>query len=392
MSQLELALQDLHEAHLLDLQVRIAETPAPTFDEGQRTELIAEMWRAQGLLVTVDAVGNVIATRDASLPGPYLAVSAHLDHVFPRGQDIRVRRPGDDCPFCGEIVSEDELHGPGISDCAAGLAAVTGIIDALQAHSVETAAPLVFVATVGEEALGNLRGVTAFFDSEWGDRVGAFVSADIPVRGAIVHETVASTKWTVRITGPGGHAWDDGGVFSPIHAAALAAARIALIEMPNDPRSVCNIGLFNAGRSINAIPEEAEFHVDLRSVDPAMLVSLGEQLRAAAEDGFREYSLLARGEGELSVTIGGERPGGSIPRDHRLVAAATAALADEGFAARYGPGSLDANLPLSRGIPAIGISWGGSSKKLHSERETYRPAGRVEGVRALLRLAATFRP
>lgn len=390
MPRLEEALASLSEAEILDLQLQFAATPAPTFDEGERAALVARLWREARLEVHQDEAGNVLGGVSNGGTGPYLALSAHLDHVFPRGQDLRTRRAGEDCPFCDAIVPDGELHGPGIGDCAAGLAAITAVARVLGSGAIETASPVVLVATVGEEAQGDLKGARALFDGAWGARIGAFVTVDVGVRGAVVHETTCSTKYRVRATGPGGHAWDDAGLFSPVHALAMAAARVAIMELPTNPRSSCNIGLFHAGRSVNAIPEEAEFHVDLRSGDPEMLRALGERLRDAATAGFEEYESIARGSGQLHIDVTGERPGGRIPREHPLVQAAHAALAGEGIEVRHGPGSLDANIPLSRGIPAIGFPWGGSSRQLHSVRETYRPAGRLESVRALLRLVSTF--
>ena len=382
----------LTEDRILDLQIRFAETPSPTFHEQRRAELIASLWRAAGLDPQIDNAGNVVALRPGAADGPLLVVSAHLDTVFPMDQDVRVRRPGETCDFCGEVVPEGEYHGPGIGDCAAGLAAVTGLAEALHSASAATSASLLFVATVGEEGAGDLRGVRALFTGEWASRIGAFVTVDVGTPGAIIHETTASRRFRVTFHGPGGHAWHDFGAFNPIHAAAGAVARIAAFDVSAEPRTTFNVGVIEGGRAVNAIPEEARFELDMRSVSPSRLDLLATHASESIAAAHAELNARTRGEGTFAIETIGERPGGSIPRDTPLVQAAVAALAADGLKARFGVGSLDANIPIALGIPAIGFAWGGASRRAHSARESYRSAGRIEHVRALARLATDFRP
>lgn len=389
---LDAALAALGEERLLALQIGFAETPSPTFHEERRASLIADLWRSAGLEPRTDAVGNVIALRPGAHDGALLCISAHLDTVFPAEQDVRVRLPGESCDFCGEVVPEGEYHGPGIGDCAAGLAAITGLAEALHAAGARTAASLLFVATVGEEAAGDLRGARALFSGEWSQEIGAFVTADIGTRAAIVNQTVASRRYRVAFRGPGGHAWDDFGVYNPIHAAAAAAARIASLVVPAEPRTSFNVGIIEGGRAVNAIPEEAYFEVDMRSIALAELDDLASRVERCITGAHEELSARTRGEGSFAIETFSARPGGAISRDHPLVLAAVASLAAEGHEARFGPGSLDANIPMARGVPAIGFPWGGSSRRAHSVRESYRSKGRVDHVRALVRLAMEFRP
>jgi len=382
----------LTEERLLDLQIRFAETPSPTLSEQSRADLIVALWSAAGLDPQMDGTGNIVALRPGAANGPLLVVSAHLDTVFPIDQDVRVRRPGESCEFCGEVVPDEEYHGPGIGDCAAGLAAVTGLAEALHATRATTATSLLFVATVGEEGAGDLRGVRALFQGEWASRIGGFVTIDVGTPGAIIHETTASRRFRVTFRGPGGHAWHDFGAFNPIHAAAGAVARIAAYDVPAEPRTTFNVGVIEGGRAVNAIPEEAHFDLDMRSVTAAGLNALISHARESAGAAHAELNSRTRGDGTFEIETTGERPGGSIPRETPLVQAAVAALAAEGQRARFGVGSLDANIPVALGIPAIGLAWGGTSRQAHSVRESYRSAGRLEHVRALARLAMTYQP
>jgi tripeptide aminopeptidase len=388
---LESLLSHLDEDRLLELQLRIAQTPAPTFAETPRAELIAALWSDAGLHPETDAVGNIIAARPGRREGPMLVISAHLDTVFGPGQDLRVRMPGEHCDFCDATVPEGEYHGAGIGDCAAGLAAVTAVAEALAASGAETESPLLFVATVGEEAAGDLRGARALFAGPWAPGIGAFVTVDVGVTGAIVRETTSTRRLRVTFRGPGGHSWDDYGAYSPVHAVGEAIARITAYDPPRQPRTSLNVGVIEGGRSVNAIPEEASFLLDMRSVEVEELERLAAHALEAIEQAHRHVAGRTRGEGSYSVEVFSERPGGRIPEEAPLVQAAVEALKAEGFEPRFGPGSLDANIPMSMGIPAIGFPWGGSSRSNHSIRESYRSRRRVEGVRALARLAATYR-
>ena len=383
----------LTEERTLELQLRFAQIPAPTFDEGRRAAAIVEAWRAAGLDPSIDASGSVVAFRPGEADGPLFVLSAHLDSVFPLEQDIRVRMPGEWCDFCENpgIVPEGEYHGPGVSDCAAGLASITAVLEALQESGASTPSPLLFVATTGEEALGDLKGARHLFASEWAPRIGAFVTVDIGVRGALVFEAPASYRYRVSFFGPGGHAWDNFGRFNPLHAAGLAVGKIALYEAPRDPRTTYNVGVVSGGRSINAIPESAYFELDLRCTSKDGLESAAAHIKQLVADAYAEYTATVDGASHYSFDQLAERPGGSMAPDHPLVQAAKAALEAEGQVVRSGPGSTDANIPMGLGIPAVAFPWGGSERNLHSVRESYRAKGRMQDVRALARLALSYR-
>jgi len=383
----------LGEERALELQLRFAEIPSATFDESRRAEAVAAAWKAAGLEPEIDESGSVVAFRPGGADGPVLCIGAHLDTVFPIDEDYSVRRPGQWCERCEEpgIVPDGEYHGPGVSDCAAGLASVTAVIESLQAADARTASPLLFVATTGEEGIGDLKGARHLFAGPWRERIGAFVTVDIGVRGAVVNEAPTSSRYRVRFWGPGGHAWDNFGRYNPLHAAGLAIGKIALFETPGEPRTTFNVGLVSGGRAINAIPEEAWFEIDLRSTTNDGLAALEAKMKAAVAEAHHELRRVTSGEAGCECDLLGHRPGGSTPFDSPLVQAAVAAIEAEGQQARHGPGSTDANIPISLGIPAIGFPWGGSERNLHSVRETYRPKGRISDVRALARLALTFR-
>jgi len=380
------ALAHLSEARLQELQCAIAAVPAPPFAEGERAAFVAELWRGAGLPVEADGEGNLLAPRPGARE-PWLVVSAHLDTVFPPGTDPGVASAGELCPHCGEPVPPGELHGPGIADCAAGLAALTAVAEALQASGTETAAHLLFLATVGEEGAGNLRGVRSFMASEWAERAGAFVTVDVGRPATLVTDFVAVWRGEVIVTGPGGHAWDQYGMPNPILVLGEALLAVEEAWPPSGaPRSAWNVGLIEGGTSVNAIPEQVRCAVEFRSLDARLAQEGPEQLRTAVEARAAARGLRSQ------VIVRGERPAARTARDHPLVLAAIDALAAEGLRIAYGTGSLDANVPAAAGVPSIGFPWGGQALATHSTRERHRIEGRLAHVRALLRLLATFRP
>jgi tripeptide aminopeptidase len=348
--------------------IALSEIPAPTFQEQRRAGHVAERFRSLGLeQIQQDSAGNVLAAIGSGNAGRGVAFMAHLDTVFPETTDVRVRREG------------ERLHGPGIGDNAAGLAGLMHAIAAMRFAGLEPTRPIWLVASTGEEGLGDLCGARAAVD-ELANRVDAIVAIEGALLGRVTHEAVGSRRWRVRFSGPGGHSWHDFGRPSAVTAAARAAAALADLSVPTQPRTTLNVGRIEGGIGVNVIPSDASMLLDMRSTDSGVLARLvkdAEQaVRAAAE---RE------GAG-LRIEAVGDRPAGSIARDHPLVDLASSVLQYLGIEPRYEAASTDANIPLSRGIPAVtvGISHGGG---IHTEAEWLEIAPCITGVSQLLLLA-----
>ena len=347
-------------AWTLGQQQSICEIPAPPFKEAARAEELARRFRALGFkAVRIDAVGNVIAER-AGRGGPVIVLAAHLDTVFPEGTDVTVRRSG------------TVMRGPGIADDCRGLAILLAVAKALDAASVRTDGTILFVGTVGEEGLGNLRGVRHLLQREL-KRVDHFISVDL--NGfELSHRAVGSHRYEIRFTGPGGHSFDAFGMPNPVHAAGRAIAAIADLRTPASPKTTFNVGLIRGGTSINAIAPEAAISVDLRSESPAELERLDASVRqAVAEAASAERARWPASKAPLRVQIDtlGIRPAGSLPESAPLVRAATAAAQQLGVRPSSAAYSTDANLPLSMGISALAIGHGGRGAGEHSLAESY---------------------
>jgi acetylornithine deacetylase/succinyl-diaminopimelate desuccinylase-like protein len=357
--------------------ISICEIPAPPFKEEARAAYVKSRFEALGLEhVRTDAEGNVIAERPGRSASPSIVLSAHLDTVFPEGTDVRVRRDG------------ERLFAPGISDNTCGLVSLLTVARALDAGGVETNGPIYFVATVGEEGQGNLRGVRYLFtEGDFMPGVDAFISLDGPGLERITQRALGSRRYRVTISGQGGHSWGDFGIVNPVHALGRAIARFAAYPAPVSPRTSYNVGVIEGGSSVNAIPERASMTVDMRSVSNDEIDKLQSYLQRTVELAVREEnSQRAMSGTSLTYDIEqvGNRPSGETPPESEIVKAAIECSRALGIEPRLDCSSTDSNIPISLGIPAITIGVGGVSNNCHSLTEWYEPIGRELGLKRLL--------
>ena len=355
--------------------IRITETPAPPFKEQVRAELFAAMLRDAGLAdVTIDAEGNVLALRPGTANGPVFVVSAHLDTVFPEGTPIKVTREG------------DRLMAPGIGDDSLGLASILAWVRLLEAEGVATRHPILFVATVGEEGPGDLRGVRYLFTKgEYAGRIAGFLSIDNADAGRVVNAAVGSRRYRLAFKGPGGHSYGAFGIVNPMAAMAETVSGLYAIDVPSDPKTTYAASVVSGGTSVNTIPDEILLEVDMRSSDPAALAQLEQAMLAAAEAAVAgENAARSVNAGVVTLTpqLIGDRPAGSTAVDHPLVRDAIAASQAAGFTPRLDASSTDANIPMSLGIPALTIGTGAGGGRTHSVDE-YLETGRERFIAGL---------
>jgi tripeptide aminopeptidase len=355
-------------------QIRLTEIPAPQFGEGPRGEFLKKLFEAGGLKVQTDKLGNVIGTRPGSDSKSIILIVAHLDTVFPAGTDVAVKRHG------------TRLEAPGISDNGAGLAALAGLARALDESRIHTAKTIVLAGDVGEEGEGNLRGVRALVEA-YGSRLSAVIAVDGASTEHITTQGIASRRFEVTITGPGGHSWSDFGAPNPITALSRGIVKFSAIHIPDQPRSSYNFGLIEGGTSINSIPASAAVKIDLRSEEEAELNRMESALREAMQSGVRDEALTNHA-GNDSLQIGfrllGTRPAGKIPDDAPLVETIRNVDRFLGNRSRLERSSTDANIPLSQGIPAVALGGGGKGSGSHTLAEWYDAAGREIGLKRLL--------
>lgn len=378
------AVEWLHanDERTLTWQMELTAIPAPPFGEGPRGERLRSEFARHGLTeIRVDEVGNVLGLRPGTEEGHPLIVSAHLDTVFGEETPIEVRRDG------------DLLEGPGISDDGRGLAALVALAAALNETDVRTRRPLLFVGTVGEEGIGDLRGVKHLFrDGGPGRSAVGFISLDGAGIRRIVSRGVGSYRFRATFHGRGGHSWVDFGLPNPLHGLGTAIAEWTSLELPRSPTTTLTVARTGGGTAINAIPQEAWAEVDLRSEEDGVLRELRETLHEIAESAAERHSTGAPEASRLTVDIRvlGERPAGRCPSDAELLSVARAATRAVEVEPKLVASSTDANVAMSLAIPALTLGAGGEADLAHTPEEWYRNERGVEGiVRALLTVLGT---
>lgn len=357
-----------NNAWTMEQQVSICEIPAPPFHEAARGREYAKRLAALGMEdIRTDKVGNIISRYPGSKsPKPLIVFSAHLDTVFPEGMDVKVRR---------ESRQEGaRLHGLGIGDDCRGLAVVLAVGKALRENKVAFNGTVLFVATVGEEGQGDLRGVRHLFTEELKGKIDAFVSVD-GTGFRITPRGVGSNRYKVIYKGRGGHSYGAFGMPNPAHAMGRAIARLADIQVPQQPKTTFNVGTVTGGTSVNSIPIEVSMEIDLRSESAQELATLDERIRAALRSGVEEEKKRwpeSKAPLDLEIQTMGLRPAGSQPDEAPIVQKAIAAAkAFQIPVFATGSGSTDSNIPISLGIPAVTISGGGRSPNAHSIDEWF---------------------
>jgi tripeptide aminopeptidase len=351
-----------HDDAIVRAQITVAQIAAPTGEEHERGGWVARRFRDAGLAdVHTDSAGNVIGRRHGSADLPPVVICAHLDTVFPRETDLSIRRHG------GRLV------GPGINDNGRGLAVMLALAGEIDGARLRSRHPVEFVATTGEEGIGDLRGAKHYF----ADR-GRGAHATIAIDGAgderIIHRALGSRRFRISYAGPGGHSWAAFGAPNAVHAAASAASRLAAVPLPASPRTTLSVGRIGGGLSVNSIPDAAWLEIDLRSTSAPQLDELERAIRRIAQIAAdEENGKRSMGTRALTVAIEsiGSRPCGETPAEHALVRSAVEATRLVGRQPDLALASTDANIPISQGIPAIAIGAGGRGGDAHTHGEWF---------------------
>jgi tripeptide aminopeptidase len=350
-------------------QKRITEIPAPPYKEQARGAYLLKRFQELGLKdASIDSEGNVIALRKGSAGTPKLVISAHQDTVFPEGTDVTVKE------------KDGVFLAPGIGDDSRGLAALLSLVQSLNSEQIATVGDIMFVATVGEEELGNLRGVKALFRDH--KDIDGFISIDGLGITRVVNQGTGSHRYEMIFKGPGGHSFQEFGLPSATHALGRAVAKISELQTPADPKTTFTVGTVSGGTSVNAIAAEARMAVDMRSNSTEELLKLEARLldlvrQAASEENQRWHSDKIT----VEIKLIGDRPAGIVAEDSPIVQATQRAVTVLTRAPRvtFAGSSTDSNLAMSLGIPAVTIGGGGEGGNWHSRNEWYRPVNAYFG-------------
>lgn len=365
-----------HDRTVADI-IALTETASPPFKEQNRARAWFAMAQAHGLdAAEIDSEGNVTGIRRGIGNGKLVCVAAHLDTVFPEGTDVTVRREG------------TKLFAPGIGDDTRSLAVLLAWVRAMDAAKIETRADILFVADVGEEGPGDLRGMRHLFQQgRYKGRISAFITVDSPDMDRIVIGGVGSKRYRVTFNGPGGHSYGAFGVVNPMYAMADATFRLGKLVLPAQPKTTYSASVTGGGTSINAIPNAVWTEFDLRSESASHLAALEQHffgILDAAVKAENEARSTAEGAVSITVTPIGDRPAGHTEEGAELVQLARAAIQAHGIETQFEYSSTDANIPMSLGIPALRIGSGGTGGRAHSLEEwiDVEPGASIKGMTA----------
>jgi acetylornithine deacetylase/succinyl-diaminopimelate desuccinylase-like protein len=379
----------------IDRLIELTEIAAPPFQEQARARRFAQLLDAAGVgSVEIDAEGNVLALRRGDGRAYTVAVVAHLDTVFPAGTDVRVRRADQQIVQVGGEIQDAKLYAPGIGDNARGLVLLLSLVDALTEAEVSTESNILFVGSVGEEGIGDLRGIKHLL-RDGGPRIDELIAIDGGNDQRVLNQAIGSHRYRIAVKGPGGHSWGAFGMANPAHALASAIHQFdeaARAFVRQGPRSTYNIGKVGGGTSVNAVPFESWAEVDLRSENSERLLALVALLQQTFHNAVDTHNRLRdRGAAlTLEFTTIGQRPSGLVDPDTPLVQRAMASARHYGLSPVLGSGSTDANVAIAQGIPATTISRGGRGGGAHSLQEWWSSENvELGSKKALLLLLAS---
>jgi len=367
------------EPQTLADQTTICEIPAPPFKEEKRAAFLKQRFTDLGLKnVRIDKVGNVIGERPGSAARLTLVLAAHLDTVFPEGTDVTVTR------------TDSSLKAPGISDDSRGLAVILAVARALNETKIKTQGTIIFVADVGEEGLGDLRGTRHLFSEELKDRITHFITVD----GTGLKSTskaVGSNRYKVTFKGPGGHSYGAFGLVNPIHALGRAIEKISRFKVPANPKTTFNVGRIEGGTSVNSIAHTASFEMDMRSESTEELAKIDAEFKAAIQQALDEENSFSPGKRKLTVELQliGQRAAGDLGPNNPMLKAVMSVDSALGIKSEFRAGSTDANVPIGLGIPAIGLEGGGRSEGAHALDEIFYTKDSYLGTQKVLLVTLT---
>ena len=339
--------------------IELTEIEAPPFKEEKRAKEFSERLKLAGIdKVWIDSIGNVIGLLEGSIGNKNIAIDAHLDTVFPEGTDVQVR------------VKNDTLFAPGIGDDTRGLAMVLTIAETIVKNEIKPVDNILFIGTVGEEGLGDLRGVRYLFKNNE-PKIDSWIAIDGGSIGRVNNQALGSYRYEVIFDGPGGHSWGAFGLVNPHHALGAGIKNFvekADIYTGSGPKTSYNVGIISGGTSINSIPFKSSMQIDIRSIDPNRLNDMEEILFNSMNKALDEQNAIKRSGPDLKLTINkiGNRPSGKVDESVPLIQKTIAATQYMGIEPRLTIGSTDSNIPISLGLPAVTIGRGGEGGGAHS--------------------------
>tara|TARA_R110002073_G_scaffold312586_1_gene484085 strand:+ start:9773 stop:11071 length:1299 start_codon:yes stop_codon:yes gene_type:complete len=363
--------------------ITLTEIPAPPFKEAKRAKKLVEMFVEVGIdSVWIDKVGNVLALRKGTKRDKIIVLDAHIDTVFPEGTDVTVK------------VEGNTYIAPGIGDDTRGVAMLIAVLDAMNKSSIKTKEDIVFIGSVGEEGLGDLRGVKYLFSKNSDVKIDSWISIDGGDSGRIINGGLGSKRYRVVLKGKGGHSWGAFGLANPHHALGKAieifTKEASAYTQKEGLKTSFNIGRIGGGTSVNSIPFESWMEVDMRSLSPQRLLEIDAILKKSMNRAIKEYNASGvKDKITLEMIPIGDRPSGETSVDTPLIQRVIASASYVGISTQLQTSSTNSNIPISKNVPAVTISRGGKSTRAHSLDEKWTNIDGTKNIKmALLILLA----
>jgi tripeptide aminopeptidase len=347
------------ESKTMERHIKLTEIEAPPFKENKRAAAFADYFNQLGMdSVWIDSVGNVLGMYKGSEGLQTVALDAHLDTVFPEGTDVKVK------------IKNDTLYAPGIGDDTRGLTMLLTLLETLKTNQIQPKHNILFVGSVGEEGLGDLRGVKHLF-RDGGPKIDSWIAIDGGSIGRVNNKALGSYRYRVTFKGPGGHSWGAFGLANPHHALGEAISNFVGVAdqyTAEGPKTSYNVGVISGGTSINSVPFESSMQIDIRSVEPSRLDEMEALLEEATKKALNHQNGIKRRGPNLTLELDkiGNRPSGELTSTLPLVQRTLAATTYFGTTPYLTRGSTNSNIPISKGIPAVTIGRGGNGGKAHS--------------------------
>lgn len=365
------------DSKTLERHLKLTEIEAPPFKEEKRAAVFADYFKNLGMdSVWIDAEGNVLGLLKGSNGERTVALDAHLDTVFPKGTDVKVK------------IKNDTLYAPGIGDDTRGLSMLLTLLETIKTNEIKPKDNILFVGSVGEEGLGDLRGVKHLF-REGGPKIDSWIAIDGGSIGRVNNKALGSYRYRVSYKGPGGHSWGAFGLANPHHALGQAISNFVVVAdqyTAEGPKTSYNVGVISGGTSINSVPFESSMQIDIRSVEPTRLDEMEALLEKATQKALEHQNSIKRRGPDLTLELEkiGNRPSGELPDTLPLVQRTLAATTYFGTQPYLTRGSTNSNIPISKGIPSVTIGRGGKGGKAHSLDEWWVNDEGYKGIQLAL--------
>jgi acetylornithine deacetylase/succinyl-diaminopimelate desuccinylase-like protein len=369
---------DSEESTTIANMILLNEIPAPPFKEAKRAKKLMELFDEIGVdKVWIDSEGNVIALRKGSDSDKNIALDAHLDTVFPEGTDVTVK------------VEGNTYTAPGIGDDTRALAMIITVLKAMNDAEIKTKNNIYFIGTVGEEGLGDLRGVKHLFSDASDVKIDSWISIDGGSPGRIVNGGLGSRRYKTIFKGKGGHSWGAFGIANPHHALGKAieifTKKATEYTSKDGLKTSFNIGVIGGGTSVNSIPFESWMEVDMRSLSPERLIEIDAIFKESMKAAVSEYNESGiKDKVELVLEPIGNRPSGKADATSKLVQMAIASANYLGITPKLSTSSTNSNIPIAKNIPAITLSRGGKGSRAHSLDEKWTNIDGAKNIKLAL--------